>query len=220
MKTSSLLVCAFLIASCSTGSRSPAESELYLVRAQGADVIPSTTERALVRVAPVAVAPHIRGVAIVTDDGRVRTMVNQRFAAPLNALVEEAVSDRLRAAGKYGAVLSPSHPSTAPFVLRLTLRSFEIVVADYGYTARVVFDGLIERENDRAVVRAFRAGADRPTEGPAGGGFVRGLESALNGAIDALVTELDAAGVASLGSLLKPEPDPPPAVDPRTGRSG
>jgi uncharacterized lipoprotein YmbA len=124
MKTSTILLGALLIAACSTGSRAPVESELYLVRAQGADVIASTTDRAVVRVAPVAVAPHIHGIAIVTDDSRVRTMVNQRFAAPLNALVEEAVSDRLRATGKYGAVLPPAHPSAAPFVRRIPLRAF------------------------------------------------------------------------------------------------
>jgi ABC-type uncharacterized transport system auxiliary subunit len=159
----------------------------------------------VIRVAPVAVAAHIRGVAIVTDDGRVRTMVNQRFAAPLSSLVEDAVSDRLRATGRYGAVLSPGHATAAPFVLRLTLRAFEVVVTDGGYVARVVFDGLVERENDRRIVRSFRAGADRPANGPEGGGFVRGLEDALNGAIDVLLQELDAAGVSQAAELLPRE---------------
>jgi ABC-type uncharacterized transport system auxiliary subunit len=196
------LAAAFLGA-CSVGTpRAPSEPELYLVRAQGADAPPASSERAVLRVAPVGVAAHIRGVAIVTDDGRVRTMVNQRFAAPLNALVEDAVTDRLRASGRYGVVLPPAQATAAPFVLRLTLRAFEIVVTDGGYVARVAFDGLIERENDRRVVRSFRAAADRSATGPEGGGFVRGLEDALNGAIDVLMQELDAAGVGAAAELL------------------
>jgi ABC-type uncharacterized transport system auxiliary subunit len=210
MRSLVCLVAAFAIGGCNVGgSRAPAESELYLVRARGADTIAPTTERAMIRVAPVDIAAHIRGIAIVTNDGRVRTMVNQGFAAPLHGLVEDAVTDRLRASGRYGVVLSPAHPSAAPFVLRLTLRAFEVVVMDTGYVARVVFDGLVEREADRKVVRAFRAGAERATEGPAGGGFVRGLEDALNGAIDVILQELEAAGIGGVAPLLQPEAEPP-----------
>lgn len=209
--TPSRIIAALLITlpACSTGSRAPAEPEHYLIRARGADAIPASTERPMIRVAPVEVAPHIRGIAVVTDDGRVRTMVNQGFAAPLNGLVENAVTDRLRASGRYGVVLSPAQSSAAPFVLRLTLRAFEISVTDSGYVAHVVFDGLIERESERRIVRAFRAGADRPADGPTGGGFVRGLEEALNAAIDVILTELESGGIGGVAPLLKPEAEPP-----------
>jgi ABC-type uncharacterized transport system auxiliary subunit len=197
-----------VLLSCATQSRAPSESELYLLRARGADAIPPTTDRALLRVAPVGVAAHVRGIAIVTDDGRVRTLVNQRFAAPIPALVEDAVTDRLRASGRFGAVLPPGHPSDAPFVLRLVLRAFEIVVTDSGYVARVTFDGLIER--DRAVIRSFRASADRVADGPDRGGFVRGLEDALNGAIDIILQELETAGIGGIADLLPQASDSSP----------
>jgi ABC-type uncharacterized transport system auxiliary subunit len=200
-----LLLLGLLLASCSMNTRPPVETEQYVVRARGADVMPSTTERAVLRLAPVDVAAHVRGVAIVTDDGRVRTMVNQGFAAPIHTLVEEAVTDRLRASGRYGVVLPPGHPGSAPLTLRLTLRAFEIAVTDSGYAARVVFDGLLEREQDRRILRAFRAAADRPAEGPAKGGFVHGLEEALNGAIDVLLQELETAGVGGTAPQTSPE---------------
>jgi ABC-type uncharacterized transport system auxiliary subunit len=200
------LVAGLPLASCGLpSSRAPAETSAYVIRARGADAIPSTTERAMIRVAPVDVAAHIRGLAIVTDDGRVRTMVNQGFAAPIHTLVEEAVTDRLRASGRYGVVLSPGHPSAAPLTLRLTLRAFEIAVIDSGYVARVVFDGLLEREGDRRILRAFRASADRPANGPENGGFIHGLEEALNAAIDVLLQELEAAGVGGVAPQLRPE---------------
>jgi hypothetical protein len=100
--------------------------------------------------------------------------------------------------------------------LRLTLRAFEITVTDTVYAARVVFDALLERESDRRVVRAFRASADRPAESPARGGFVHGLEDALNGAIDVLIQELEAAGVGG-ASPARPESLP---VDSGGGRAG
>ena len=196
---------ALLLGSCGMSSRSPAERETYVVRARGVDALPPTTDRTVIRLAPVAVAAHIRGVAVVTDDGRVRTMVNQGFAAPINTLVEDAVTDRLRASGRYGIVLPPGHPSSAPLTLRLTLRSFEIGVTDAGYQARVVFDALLERESDRRVVRAFRASADRPAAGPERGGFVHGLEEALHAAIDSLLQELENAGVGGVSPLFRPE---------------
>jgi ABC-type uncharacterized transport system auxiliary subunit len=209
-----LLLPGLLAASCGMNTRAPAETEHYVVRARGADVMPSTTERAVLRLAPVEVAAHVRGVAIVTDDGRVRTMVNQGFAAPIHTLVEEAVADRLRSSGRYGIVLPPGHPGSAPLTLRLTLRAFEIAVADSGYVARVVFDGLLEREQDRRILRSFRAAADRPAEGPARGGFVHGLEEALNAAIDVLLQELETAGVGGAAPQTSPEtlPSEPPRI--------
>jgi ABC-type uncharacterized transport system auxiliary subunit len=206
MRLRTCLAAALALAACSTGSRAPAESELYLLRAQGADAIPATTERAMVRVAPVDLAAHVRGIAIVTGDGRVRTMVNQRFAAPIPELVEDAVTDRLRASGRFGTVLPPRHAADAPFLLRLRVRAFEVVVADTGYLARVVFDGLIER--DRKLVRSFRAAADRTAADAERGGFVRGLEDALNGAIDVVIQELEQAGAGGVARLLPADEEP------------
>jgi len=213
MKTRLSLLGALLLASCSMPSRAPVEREQYLVRATGAESLSSTSEPAMVRLAPVDVAAHIRGVAIVTEDGRVRTMVNQGFAAPINTLVAETVTDRLRASGRFGAVLAPGNPSAAPVTLRLTLRSFEIAVTDAGYSARVVFDGLIERDADRRIVRSFRAAADRPAQGPERGGFVRGLEEALNAAIDVIIQELETAGVGGVAPHLRPESLPKESGD-------
>jgi ABC-type uncharacterized transport system auxiliary subunit len=218
MRLSLLCASALVIASCSMPkSRAAVEREQYVIRARGAEAMPTTTERATIRVAPVGIAAHIRGVAIVTDDGRVRTMVNQSFAAPIGTLVEEAVTDRLRASGRFGVVLPPGHPSSAPLTLRLSLRAFEITVTDVGYQARVVFDGLLEREPDRRVVRAFRASADRPAQGPGQGGFVHGLEDALNGAIDGLIQELEAAGVGGIAPPALPETVPADTGGDRTG---
>jgi ABC-type uncharacterized transport system auxiliary subunit len=208
MRRLALVLLAAALGACSMPSRAPSEPELYLVRARGAEVIAPTAERAVLRVAPVAVAAHIRGVAIVTDDGRVRTMVNQGFAAPLHSLVEEAVTDRLRASNRFGIVLSPAQASSAPFTLRLTLRSFEIAVTDAGYVARVAFDGMVERDAERRVIRTFRAAAERPAEGPARGGFVKALEDAMNGAIDGVLAELEAAGVGAVASQLPAETEP------------
>jgi ABC-type uncharacterized transport system auxiliary subunit len=190
----SMLV-AIAVASCSMPSRAPVERQEFVLRARDADAIRSSTERAVIRVAPVELAPHVRGVAIVTEGGRVQTMVNQGFAAPINTMVGNAVVDRLRATGRYGVVVPPGHPSPAPVVLRLTLRAFEIAVTSVGYEARVVFDGVLERDTDRSIIRTFRTGASRPAEGAANGGFVRALEDALNAAIDALLAELEAAGL-------------------------
>jgi ABC-type uncharacterized transport system auxiliary subunit len=135
-------------------------------------------------------------------------MVNQSFAAPIPTLVAEAVTDRLRASGRFGAVLAPGNPSAAPLTLRLTLRAFEIVVTDFGYAARVVFDSLLERDAERRIVRSFRAAADRPAQGPERGGFVHGLEDALNAAIDVIIQELEAAGVGGVAPHLRPESVP------------
>jgi ABC-type uncharacterized transport system auxiliary subunit len=205
MRPPALLVAALLVATaCSTPSRAPADPALYLVRAQGTGEIPASTARAILRIAPVEVAAHIRGIAIVTPDGRVRTMVQQGFAAPLATLVEDAVTDRLRASGRYGTVLSPRSVMAAPVSLRLAVREFEILVTDTSYVARVTFDGVIER--DGAVVRSFRAGAERLASGADGPAFVRALEDAMNGAIDAVQQQLEEAGIGGLAELLPPTP--------------
>lgn len=208
MTRPSLQLAALLLAlglpACSVSSRAPVERQEYVVRARDADAIQPTTARPVIRVAPVDVAPHIRGIAIVTESGRVQTMVNQGFAAPIHSMVENAVVDRLRATGRYGVVIAPGHPSPAPVALRLTLRAFEIVVTSSGYDARVVFDGILERDQDRSILRTFRATADRPAAQAADGGFVKALEESLNAAIDAVLEELEKAG---LGGASPGRPD-------------
>src|SRR5436853_1414652 len=188
-------IALLLVPACSVPSKAPASHEEYLLRARGSDAIKPSTERATIRVAPVDVAPHMHGIAVVTESGRVQTMVNQGFAAPIHSLVENAVVDRLRATGRYGVVLGPGHPSAAPVALRLTLRAFEIAVTSTGYEGHVVFDGLIERDSDRSILGTFRASADRPAGDASHGGFVRSLEEALNDAIDVILHELEAAGL-------------------------
>ena len=181
------------VASCSMSSRAPAEREQLPRAGPGRGRDPRRPPSAPSSgVAPVAVAAHIRGVAIVTDDGRVRTMVNQGFAAPLHTLVEEAVTDRLRAAGRYGAVLAPGHPSAAPFACASRCGRSRSSSPTPGTSRGSCSTGSIERENDRG---------DRPgvpgqpptarPKGPERGGFVRGLEDALNAAIDVLLQELE-----------------------------
>ncbi|HYC79147.1 MAG TPA: ABC-type transport auxiliary lipoprotein family protein [Planctomycetota bacterium] len=172
-----------LLAACA--SRPPAESELFLLRPAAPDSRPVAPAAPVLRLAPVDLAAHLRGLSYVESNGRVTTLVNVRFAAPLAELIEDAVVDRLRASGRFSAVLPHGHPGRSERTLRLRVRRCEIDASGAAYEAVVALEGTLDDDASR-LARPFRAEGRATPRGEGAAAHVRALEDALRVALDGL----------------------------------
>lgn len=180
-----------LLASC--GSRPPVESADYVLRPDAPASRAAAAGAPSVRVAPVEVASHVRGLSFVDADGRVSVLVRARFAAPLAEMVADAAADRCRASGLWATTLPAGHPGRADETFRLRVRRFEIDAAGADYAATVALEGSLERDGARTVPRVFsveervRPASTTPAD------LVAALEAALGAALDRALEASDGA---------------------------
>jgi uncharacterized lipoprotein YmbA len=180
-----LVFAALTVAACST--RPPAETERFLLRPEAPASRPAPETAPRLRLATPELAAHLGGLCFVDAEGRASTLVHVRFAAPLEELVVDAALDRLRAAGRWSAVLPPAHPGRAAETLRLRVRRCEIDASGAAYAAVVRLEGTLDRDDAREVLRVFSVEGRSAPASSAPADFVRALEAALADALDRAV---------------------------------
>ena len=187
MKRLACLSIALLGAAAACGGHEIPEPELFLVRTQSETRRSPEAGAPAIRLATVDVSPHLRGIAMILEDGEVRTFVNQRYAAPVSSLVETAVTDRLRATGLFSVVTGPTDPARTALSLRIVVRAFNIEHGGTtGWQGSVVLGGTLEKDDERRVIGAFTASGLAPSEKSETRSFVRAIEAALAHALDEL----------------------------------
>ncbi len=179
-----------LAAGCAT--RPPAETAVYVVRPTVGAAVEAPANAPRLRLAAPEVASHIRGFGFVDADGRVSTFVSARPAAPIEEIVTDAAIDRLRAAGRWSAVLPPTHPGRATAVLRLRLRRFEIDASGGGYVAIAALEGTLDQDDAREVRGSFAVEGRSEPASAAAPDVVRALETALGAALDRMIESVAA----------------------------
>ncbi len=190
----SALALVVLLAACSivAGTRPPGEAETYVVKARSAESRPASGGP-VIRVADIEVASHLRGVTITSAGGRVQTLVNTRFAAPIHEMVEDVIVDRLRSSGRFSTVLPSGDPGKADRTLRLQLRTFEVDVSGSQDLAIAGLDGTLTPEGERTLLATLHCRGDSAVRSREPEDLVSALEAALNAAVDALLVELTKA---------------------------
>ncbi len=179
------LFALLLLAGCST--RPPAETAVDVVRPPVGPTVLGPEGAPRIRLAGPEIAAHIRGFGFVDADGRVSTYVAARPAAPIEETLSDAAIDRLRASGRWSAVLPPTHPGRAGAVLRLKLRRFEIDASGGGYVAIAALEGTLDKDDSRDVLHSFAVEGRAEPASAAASDVVRALETALGTALDRMI---------------------------------
>lgn len=184
MKRTRLLPLALALAAGCTSTTTPAAPEAWLIRppTTGNAVVPAAGAPVL-RIASTETAAHLRGLVVTARDGRVRTFVGHQFAAPIGAMVEDALRASLVNAGRFRFVLSSTAPGRADTSVRLRVDRFEIAEVDGGWDAVVSLALTVENDARNVLATPTISGTSR-CDGETPAAFVAALERALGNALE------------------------------------
>ncbi len=183
MNTHHLAAVALLGLLGCTSTTTPSDPEAWLIRPPiTGSVAAAPASAPVLRIASTEVAAHLRGLVVVARDGRVKTFVGHRFAAPIGAMVEDSLRAALATNGKFRLVLGATSPLRSDRVLRVNVRQFEIAQADTGWEAVVTLAMTVEND-DRQILLSPVVKGVAPCDGETPRAFVAALENALGMAL-------------------------------------
>lgn len=166
-----------------TSTTTPSDPEAWLIRPPvTGNIAEAPASAPVLRIASTEVAAHLRGLVVMSRDGRVKTFVGHRFAAPISSMVEDSLRVALWSSGHFRLVLGATSPGRAERILRVNVRQFEIAEAEPGWTAVVTMAMTVEND-ERQILSSPTVTASVPCEGETPKAFVAALEKALGEAL-------------------------------------
>lgn len=135
----------------------------------------------VVRVSNFTVAPHLDGVRVLTHEAstRVRARADERWSAPLSALVANSIREGLLEARRFRGVVDDRDNARADLVLDGRVLDFEEFVDGSGRKASVTLALALRDESRGELLMQRRVASKLPLEGADGPSLVHALHRAL-----------------------------------------
>lgn len=204
MRNLALAAVGLLLAACApTLQRNAAEPAVYMLAAPAPAPAPEPGQAlaADLQVLRPVVAPVLRTERIATRWGgnRIDYYADARWGGELGAVVQAALVDGTRAAGRFRTVEADPGHFKATHVLGVEVTRFE---ADYTAgdvpVARVALTATVARQQDRRALAAWTVAAEQPAEANTlsavtaalGHAFDRAARDIVNGTGEAVATDL------------------------------